>query len=124
MVFKEGKMLSGELLSEMRKAMILLFITVGLIVAVAVKNAIGNPGSIFLHSEVIILLLSIVDLSNHWYSCRKLYKEVVHQEMYVEEVKDTGEFIATEVTDTYSCTAAGKGKRITGIRMVESIREY
>ncbi len=54
-----------------------------------------------------------------------LYKsDKTGQEMYVEEVKDTGEFIATEVTDTYSCTAAGKGKRITGIRMVESIREY
>lgn len=54
-----------------------------------------------------------------------LYKsDKTGQEMYVDEVKDTGEFIATEVTDTYSCTAAGKGKRITGIRMVESIREY
>ena len=84
-------MLSGELRTGIRATSMLLFITVGLIVAAAVKNAIGNPGSIFLHSEVIILLLSIVDLSIHLYSYRQLYKAVEH-DGYESEVNNRARY--------------------------------
>lgn len=70
--------MSEELRAGIRDAGILLFVTAGLIVAVAVKNAAGDSKVFFLQSEIIILLLSIVNLSVHLYSYRQLYKEMEH----------------------------------------------
>lgn len=67
-------MLSGELRAGIRTTSVLLFITAGLIVAAAVKNAIGDSKLFFLQSEIIILLLSIVNLLLHLYSYRQLYR--------------------------------------------------
>ena len=84
-------MLSGELRAGIRTTSVLLFITAGLIVAAAVKNAIGDSKLFFLQSEIIILLLSIVNLLIHLYSYRQLYKEVEH-DGYESEVNNRARY--------------------------------
>ena len=55
----------------------------------------------------------------------KLYKSpVTGQEMYIDEIEETGEFSVIAIYDTYDCSVMGLGDIKEGIKTMESIYRY
>lgn len=77
-------MLSRELVLEIK---IILFITVGLIIAPVVMHFTKYSQMAFSQYGIIILLLSIADLTDHLYRYRKLYQEIRY-DGYESEVRN------------------------------------
>lgn len=51
-----------------------------------------------------------------------LYKsEISGKEMYVDEIKETGEYSVIEITDSYDCLVTGIGDKNIGIKIMDSI---
>lgn len=80
-------MLSRELVLEIKKIKIILFITVGLIIASVVMHFTKYSQMAFSQYGIIILLLSIADLTDHLYRYRKLYQEIRY-DGYESEVRN------------------------------------
>lgn len=80
-------MLSSEVLAEIRKMRILISITAGLIIVAFAVFIIKSSGISFVYNEIIILLLSIVDLSIHLRIYKRFYKDIGN-EGYEYDVKN------------------------------------